>query len=140
MSNSKFVPLAIIAIASATAVSQARAEEPLAAGSARIYPYLAGHPDRDAYTGQLTPAAKLGLYGGGSVQLRPLNHAADNSTAAAAKHRRHLAERAGGKTNSQPLNAFAQAPASARSGPPVVYYDDTPPRYDDPSRSGGQPR
>ena len=59
MSNLKFVPLAIIAIMSVTAVSQARAEEPLAAGSSRIYSYLAGHPDRDAYTGKLTPAAKL---------------------------------------------------------------------------------
>ena len=55
MTNSKFVSLAIIAIVSATAVSQARAEEPLAAGSGRIYYWLAQHPNRDAYTGQETP-------------------------------------------------------------------------------------
>jgi hypothetical protein len=118
MSYSKFVSLAIIAIVSATAVSQARAEEPLVAGSGRIYYWLAAHPDRDAYTGQLTPAAKLSLSelvkqqeraAGRSLQPQPLTHVADTSIAAASKHRRHLAERAGGKTNSQALNAFAAA-------------------------------
>jgi hypothetical protein len=55
--------------ASQTAVSQTRAEEPLAAGSARIYYWLATHPDRDAYTGQLTPAAKLVLNRGPKALL-----------------------------------------------------------------------
>jgi len=120
MSNSKFVPLAIIAIVSATAVSQARAEDPLGHRSKLVYYYESRHPELDTYTGQSTPASKLGISAlvAASRAAAGLDNASafvpDASVAAAAQpHRSHFAERAGGKTSSRALNALALVPASA---------------------------
>lgn len=150
MSNSKFVPLAIIAIMSATAVSQVHAFPPT---NSLQYSFLAQYPNRDALNGGVeTPAGKLGLvraYGaapvgsaGPSFQLQANdahNLVMDTSVAAAAQpHRSHFAERAQVKAHAKLLNSYAYAPANAPSRPPAVYYDATPPRYDDPSKFGGQ--
>lgn len=151
ISNSKLVPLAIIAIMSATAVSQAHAQQPLLAANSFQYSYLAQYPNRDALNGGLeTPAGKLDLvraYGVGPVGSagpsfqRQSNDArnlvVDTSVAAAAQpHRSHFAKRARAKARAQSLNFYVYAPAHAPSRPPVVSYDVTPPRYDDPSKFG----
>jgi hypothetical protein len=70
---SSFSLAVVLSLASAAPVLAAETNRPTPASrtavSQKPYYYLAAHPDQDAYTGQLTPAAKLVLNSGPKALL-----------------------------------------------------------------------